>query len=222
MATPHDFVPKNDRQFLGWLTLVVNYLKNKFSSWAIPESEQQHVEQLLADFAAAFEAYDNPQTSTRAALTAKKETRKAAEAGVRALLKGYVTYNPRVTDEDRNNMELPIHKTTRTHAHAPTTTPSVTVKKPAPGVVEMLFQDSESSKRAKPAGVHGAEIIWAILDAPPAGWDSLIHSVFDTHTPYIFTFTYEERGKTLYFALRWENTRGEKGPLTEIQSTIIP
>jgi hypothetical protein len=32
----------------------------------------------------------------------------------------------------------------------------------------------------------------------------------------------EDRGKKLYFALRWENTRGEKGPWSEIHSTIIP
>ncbi|MDR3235769.1 MAG: hypothetical protein LBT48_03465 [Prevotellaceae bacterium] len=36
MATLHDFIPKQDRSFLDWLTLVVNYLKNKFGTWKIP------------------------------------------------------------------------------------------------------------------------------------------------------------------------------------------
>jgi hypothetical protein len=119
-------------------------------------------------------------------------------------------------------MELPIHKTTRTRTPVPTTRPKVVVKSPNPGMVELHFNDAESTHRAKPEGVHGVEIIWEILDAPPAGWDKLMHSVFDIHTPHSFSFPYEERGRTLYFALRWENTRGEKGPLTEILSTIIP
>jgi hypothetical protein len=44
----------------------------------------------------------------------------------------------------------------------------------------------------------------------------------NTRTPYTFPFEYDQRGQTVYFALRWENTRGEKGPWSEIHSTIIP
>ncbi|MDR2362267.1 MAG: hypothetical protein LBD91_06005 [Prevotellaceae bacterium] len=29
-------------------------------------------------------------------------------------------------------------------------------------------------------------------------------------------------GKTVYFALRWENTRGEKGPWSDIMSATVP
>jgi hypothetical protein len=119
-------------------------------------------------------------------------------------------------------MELPIHKTTRTNTPVPTSRSTVVVQIPNPAQVELHFKDSESSTRAKPAGVHGVEIIWEILDAPTNDWSKLTHSAFDTHTPYIFTFSGLERGKTLYFSLRWENTRGDKGPLTEISSTIIP
>jgi hypothetical protein len=35
-------------------------------------------------------------------------------------------------------------------------------------------------------------------------------------------FENDQRGKTVYFALRWENTRGEKGPWSAIQIAIIP
>ncbi|MDR0728658.1 MAG: hypothetical protein LBF19_00825, partial [Prevotellaceae bacterium] len=79
-----------------------------------------------------------------------------------------------------------------------------------------------SAGRAKPAGVHGAEIAWAILDTPPDDWGALTHSSFDTHTPFRLSFPGDDRGKTLYFALRWENTTGEKGLWSDIQSVIIP
>jgi hypothetical protein len=35
-------------------------------------------------------------------------------------------------------------------------------------------------------------------------------------------FEGHDRGKTLYYALRWENTRGEKGPFSPIAAVIVP
>jgi hypothetical protein len=50
----------------------------------------------------------------------------------------------------------------------------------------------------------------------------LTHSAFDTRSPLKLQFENDLRGKTLYFAMRWENTRGEKGPWSPIMSVIIP
>jgi peptide methionine sulfoxide reductase MsrA len=63
---------------------------------------------------------------------------------------------------------------------------------------------------------------WAISDVPVIDTNELIRTVFDTHTPITLEFEGHDRGKTVYFALRWENTRGEKGPWSAIQSAIIP
>jgi hypothetical protein len=86
----------------------------------------------------------------------------------------------------------------------------------------MFFEKSNGHKRGKPAGQHGAEIRWDILDAPPARWDELIHSDIDTSSPFTLWFEHDQRGKTVYFAARWENTRGKKGPWSDIFSAIIP
>jgi hypothetical protein len=43
-----------------------------------------------------------------------------------------------------------------------------------------------------------------------------------TRSPYTITFEEEERGKSVYIALRWQNKKGKKGPFTVIQSAIIP
>jgi hypothetical protein len=76
--------------------------------------------------------------------------------------------------------------------------------------------------RGKPKGVHGAEIIWAILPEPPKHHSELIHSAFCTSSPFRLEFDESDRGKTVYLCIRWENTTGEKGPWTEILSAIIP
>jgi hypothetical protein len=66
------------------------------------------------------------------------------------------------------------------------------------------------------------ELIWSLGDPAPARWEDFVHSAFDTHTPLTLSFENDQRGQTLYFALRWENTRGEKGPWSNIQCTKVP
>ena len=83
------------------------------------------------------------------------------------------------------------------------------------------FRDSESTSAAKPKGVHGAEIKWLIADEKPHVED-LQNSSFDTRTPYTLEFSDAQRGKTVWLSLRWENTRGEKGPWCEMISAIVP
>jgi hypothetical protein len=70
--------------------------------------------------------------------------------------------------------------------------------------------------------VHGVEVRWALLGIAPLSVDELIHSSFDTHSPFTLDFSENDRGKTVWFCLRWENTTGEKGPWSEMMSAIIP
>jgi hypothetical protein len=62
----------------------------------------------------------------------------------------------------------------------------------------------------------------AVCNTPPQSIDELIHSTFDTHTPFTVDFDENQRGQKDYFILRRENTRGEKGPRSEIVSAVIP
>ncbi|OAV70484.1 hypothetical protein Barb6_01725 [Bacteroidales bacterium Barb6] len=49
----------------------------------------------------------------------------------------------------------------------PTTYPKTEVKLPAPAKIELHFRDTGKTGHAKPHGVCGIEIRWAILDTPP-------------------------------------------------------
>jgi hypothetical protein len=141
----------------------------------------------------------------------------------RQLYNGYLKRNPLVSDADLLAMGLPKHPSGE---KTPTTKPdsiivaSTDTSKPA--IVSVNYRDINKKGTAKPKGVHGAELRWVILTAPPKDWAQLVNSVFDTRTPIELVFTGDQRGKTLYFAMRWENTVGEKGPWSEIYSVIIP
>jgi hypothetical protein len=134
-----------------------------------------------------------------------------------------LTWNHEVTDTDRDGLGIPIHKTTRTPAPVATEAPESDIDT---SVIRRLiihfFEKGNRHKKAKPAGQHCVEIAWTLSDTPVTRWDELIHSNVDTNSPFTLVFENDQRGKTVYFAIRWENTRGGKGPWSEITSAIIP
>jgi len=125
---------------------------------------------------------------------AKTEARKAYEKALRNLIKSFITYNPLVTNEDRNDMGLPIHSDTRTPAPVPVTFPEVELDSSVIRRLTIHYHNNGKDRKGKPYGVHGVEIKWEISEVPIVNVEDLT---------------------------RWENTRGEKGPWTTIANTVI-
>jgi hypothetical protein len=92
-----------------------------------------------------------------------------------------------------------------------------------PGSVGISFRArGEKREEARPPGQRGVEIGWVVSDVSVGRVDELRHSRAAARSPVTLSFGEDESGKVLYFALRWENTRGEKGPWGQIRGVIIP
>jgi hypothetical protein len=131
--------------------------------------------------------------------------------------------DPLVTDSDLEAMGLPKRSGNGITLHpAPTSFVESWVVLVGPGVLEIVYRNQGSLKKAKPRGIHGAEMAWGFLDAHPVDVSELHNSLLSTKTPITLRFEGHDRGKILYFSLRWENTTGQKGPWNDIQSTVIP
>jgi hypothetical protein len=90
-------------------------------------------------------------------------------------------------------------------------------------VLIMFAPAEDETKTGKPDGQHGVECRWLLLEHPrEVLLDELVHSDFTTRSPLDLSFDDGERGWTLYFSLRWENTRGEKGEFGPVLSTKVP
>jgi hypothetical protein len=210
-------------EFAVWATNFLSYLFKSYERFNIPLAVYTGLEELKEDFAEKLAAAEAPETRTKLTITAKNEARKLFEAKLQQDVNEYLTYNHLVTNEDREGMGLPVHKTSRTPAPVATTYPDCEIDTT---MIRRLgihyFNPGHEKFKAKPPGQHGAEIRWAPLKTPPTRIEELVHSSFDTRTPLILEFGEEERGLMVYFCLRWENTRGEKGPWSPIKSAIIP
>lgn len=172
-------------------------------------------------FLAAFEAWQAVDSSMNKALM--EEARKAAEDGIEHFAAYDVRFNEKMTEVQK--LEL-LGVRTRHPGHpidVPSTVPEFEVRPSHIRQIVLGYKDSGSERWGKPPKVHGIEIRWAILDHPPAGIGELTNSSFDTRHPFKITFDEQDRGKTVYFAGRWEIEReGQKGDFGPIVQAIIP
>jgi hypothetical protein len=219
----YDFIPANDRTFLQWVINFLKQLNAMLTRIGFPTSEYQLLSTQRDDFATKLALSEEPATRTKVTIANKNVARRLLEKTIRLDIKEFLNFNRALTDGDREALGLPVYKTTRTPASIAERHPDFDVYTGEIRRLDIHFFDQEKDHtKAKPEGQHGAEIRWAICETPPEIIDDLVHSAFDTRTPFTLDFDENQRGKTVYFALRWENTRGLKGPWSPIIPAIIP
>jgi hypothetical protein len=218
-----DYLPKRDLLFLQWVTNFLNRLSIILARLGFPLEVYEALQALRGDFETKLNTADAPTTRNKGTVDAKNVAHKKLDSAVRAAVQRYLAHNPDVTEQDHDDLGLPNYKTTRTPAPIETEAPDFDVNTSVLGrIIIAFFAKGSNHKKAKPAGQHCVEIGWALSDTPITRWDELTHSNVDTNSPFTLSFENDQRGKTIYFALRWENTRGDKGPWSAITSAIIP
>jgi hypothetical protein len=216
-----DYIPTNDEKFLVWT--------QNLHAYALAHAETMKIETtVIMAWLPLLDAYTDALTKAmdptrgKVDVLRKNQDKAALKTAVRNFIKAYITYNPAVTDVDRESMETPIHDNIRTPVPPPTTVPELDLGTATIRQVDVRFRDQASEHWAKPKGVHGIELRWGLLDTPPTSVEDLHNSAFDTKTPYHFTFDESTRGQALYICPRWENSKGDKGPWGEIVKAIVP
>jgi hypothetical protein len=225
-----DWLPKNHEDLYDHLSQTWSYLAKhnnrsrmgldgKIGIWLDTEFEAAR-----KAFVEAFEAWKDKSKRTPRITERLKKAETKLRPLYRTLYMGFLKESPFVTDEDLMVMNLPP----RLEGNHPEATiilksvPSVVIEQGSAGVLIIHFRDGEDRNRAKPKGIHGVEVCWEILDNAPTGLYQLTNTSSDTRTPLRLTFESHLRGKKIYCAFRWENTRGEKGPWSIIYSAYIP
>jgi hypothetical protein len=223
MSSGTDYIPKGDLEFKGWAGLFIKALGARLDQLHFPPEVYATLTALNDDFAQKLVLATEPGTRTSPAVLVKNEARNVLKKAVRQAVKEYLTYNHLLTNSERENLGLPIHKATHTRAPVATSYPHFEIDTGLLCHLTIHFYDSEQKRsKAKLAGQLGAEIRWVISEAPPVSMADFIHSSLDPHSPFTLEFDGHERGKTVYFCLCWINTHGQKGPWSQIKNAIIP
>jgi hypothetical protein len=220
----HDFIPRNDAEFDSWFRNLLAYAVEKTTgtppAWDhIPERHVDELETAYQDWHGEYILTLMPHTP--AAITAKNDARRRAEAVIRPFVRRFLHFEP-VTNADRTNMAVPQHDLVRTDHKVVEEEVEYVLIIRGIRVVHVDFWILGSGSKAKPEGYDGAVIVWDVLGEPPADPFALNRHTMASHTPFTIEFPEEERGKTAYFALAWQNERGILGRWSDIKSTVIP
>ena len=206
------YIDKNLARFgMGDSTPLGIWYKQKFSAeWYDP-------------YVTAYAAWINPETRTPIAIAAMKAAEDVFIPYYRELYR-LVKANPLVTNVDLEAMGFPPRS-----ADVPTPSP-VATEAPEFGITPLgdhrlhidYYPAGSTRKKGKPKGQHGVEIRWVFSETPVEDTEELLNSVFDTASPALLAFHGRDGGRTVYLAMRWENTRGEKGPWSHIERALVP
>jgi hypothetical protein len=234
-------IPRKDGDFdnfMGKYCYIVNQkttLPEGNPQWKhIPQDRIAELNAAAASWRAAFTKLAMPHTS--ADVLAKNQARKAATKTVEDFNNQYVLYAREVSDAEREEIGCPVHDKIRTTVPAPTCQPEADIVYPGPHLLELVkIRRVPGIGNDPPEADYGTRIFWGIIGEPteldkfrialpPKVGSDLPHSTFTHRKKYRFDFE-GESGKTVWFAIRYENSKGGKtgeGPFGPLFSAIIP
>ncbi|MDR2361144.1 MAG: hypothetical protein LBD91_00230 [Prevotellaceae bacterium] len=94
---------------LAWTINFLKYLQPSLARFNFPAIEYDKLTVLRDDFALKLEIAEEPATRTKTTALAKNRARDALEKALQQDTKEFLQFNRNVTDEDRDDLGLPIH-----------------------------------------------------------------------------------------------------------------
>ena len=217
-----DYIPQSDGNFDAWQINFITYATaNAVALGLDPLVDIPPLTGAQTTWTADYPAHTAAQAAALAARQAKDDARSALEGVVRPLV-ARLQSSPDVDDIERQALGITVRDVIPTAAAIPTTRPLVTVDTSQRLRHVIAFSDELTpTRKAKPAGVMGAEVWVKVGDPAPLDPSELTFLSLDTRTPYTADYPGEDANKVAHYMLRWVNTRGEKGPWSETASATI-
>ena len=217
-----NYIPNNDLVFNNWQAFLVRTCDTNKTIWLIAPEDLANLVLLQTNWVHAYDKTSNKQNRTVADVQAKDEALEKYKAALRPFITENLSVNINVSDSDRVLMGLTVKTGTHTPTPVPSSSPVVSVDFSTRMQHTLSYYDENASRsKAKPAGVHGCEIFMKVDGAAPTEASEVIYVGTCTASPYTVKFDGTKGGKTVYYWLRWVNTRGESGPWSASISAMI-
>ena len=221
MASGKNYIPYGDLKFANWAKKLIAYAETNCVRWEVLNPHEM-LATLLAEFLTRLEAASDPDSGPVAKRT-KNEARKKLEQALRAYIQGFIARNPLVSTEDRGVMELPVYDRIPTVVAEPTGMAKLSFTLTLPTQLMVHIESVEAETLDKRSN-YGCRIYYGIPDPgdPTPQGRHLRESRFTRRKKELFTFNPEDSGKTAYFCVRYENSKGQAGPWGPVVSATIP
>lgn len=226
-----NYIPRPDGTFSSWADQYYKAVETWWSVNGFDENELKPLKDALGDWSLAYAAHVKAQAAAQGAKQAKDAARAALEQEVRPITNFIQTYF-KTTDADRATIGITVRDPLRTPSPTPTTRPLVSVEGGTRLTHTLKLVDSGAGSGAarpggrggRPPGVAGAEVWVRLIDAgqpTPTDPNALSFLTLTTRPTVRTDFRAADGGKTAVYMLRWVNTRGEKGPWSEVTTATV-
>lgn len=219
-----DYIPADDDEFNTYVTeQFVPFATANAAQLNLSAGDVTELTTAKTDWTDTWTAFQNAKHAYEALVLEKNATRAAMEAVIRKDA-NKIQADPSVTNVAKQGLGITVRKTTRDPVPRPETVPALArIDTSTRAILRLFIVDSTTPEsRAKPPGVKGCEIREQVGGTAPTDPEAMTFLAIETRPPYRADFDAADVGKTVYFALRWMNNRGETGPWSQIFSAVIP
>lgn len=217
----HDYVPYKDGVFLTWMKHLVDYAKLHGDEWGISADVWVEIDAQSGAYETALGKAQDPNRG-KIDVFVKNETRDTVKKTMRQFVQEYLRHNHRVSDEDLDRMGLPVYDKKLTSRPRPESRATLSARASNSRQHILFALSQQTGKKTKPADAYIVKYVWEIRDTAPTSPDELRHAFFSRRTTHIFDYDEADRGKKVYYAVRYENAKGEEGPWSEMICLLIP
>ena len=218
-----DYIPSAYAAFDAFQANLMSIAAVNLAAWGITVPVFQALEDLQDPWQTTHAVGVTPQGDNPVDNDKRRTAHTAYETGLRNFVNEHLRFNSKVTNNNRIAMGLTVPDTEPTDVPQPTTQPAITeVDKNTESRHIVHYKDDQTPEsKAKPFGVHHVEIRYQVGGDAPANAEACLKAATDTETPVTIQFDMEDKGKTVYYFLRWVNNTSEPGPWSLIVTAVI-
>ena len=217
-----DYIPSTEEDFNDFQEQFEKVLVISGPGWGVPAVIITGITNAKTDWVPKYAAGKDEADPTGAQRQAKNDSRSAYVKLIRECVKQYIRYNPAITNDEFVSLGLSVPDTVRTRAAVPDHAPREAVEKIEHLRHVLRLTDPENpNTKSKPKGVARINVYRYIGVQQPA--DISQYQLIASATKFLYASSFDEAdvGKKAFYISQYENTRGERGPISDAVGAII-
>jgi len=216
-----DFIPGPDGDLVEFAETFTTAATAQAAALGIPTADITDLTAKKTAFATAYNTSQQPSASSLD-ITRKNEARADLVAAIRRIKNKYIDPADDLKVSDREAFGLPPKDDIRTSIPVPVITVALAVRPREARQIEVERWVAETESRANPYGMDGAVLYEKVGGPAPTLPEELPQSMILKRHKTIRDYPETDRGKPVWYAARWQNSKGEKGPWGDIVEAYIP
>ncbi len=220
-----NYIPNPDADFMVWERNFLTYFAANYIPMGLSLTTLLELQDAQGNWEIGYTDHITAKAAAQGARQEKDAYRGAYVELIRAVVR-QLQVSDAVTDGQRRDMGLPVHKTHASPTPAPTSRPVASVDTSQRLRHAVHFRDEASpDRRARPEGAVGCEVWRALGDIgaiPPMDPDHFECLGMEGRSPVESAFDAAQAGKQAWYILRWATQAGDKGPWSEaVAATVV-